>query len=253
MSPEAALLPRGALMDPDAPPVVEDPERPAMTAEAVATAAMVEGPRMPLFPEPRPGATGVPPAWSSTPSIPEQAATVPRGEQEPRPAAGDGAGDGYVRLTLRLDQGRLELLGARAVAGPLLGPQWLHAGLVWELALGGRSLAADTLLDAGVTRAFPAPDSDDPERRVHRTLTLPAAEFHVRVARADLPLAALPAASVVLYRAKAGPPRAPLADGDPRSLAERFPRELRELARLEAIRLWELPGPVQEELRAALA
>ena len=250
MSPEAALLPRGALMDPAGPPVVEDPERPAMTAEAVATAAMVEGPRMPLFPEPRPGTTEDRPAWSSTA---EPAATVPRGEQEPRPAAADGGGDGYVRLTLRLDQGRLELLGARAVAGPLLGPQWLHAGLVWELALGGRSLAADTLLDAGVTRAFPAPDSDDPERRVHRTLTLAAAEFHVRVARADLPLAALPAASVVLYRAKAGPPRAQLADGDPRPLAERFPRELRELARLEAIRLWELPGPVQEELRAALA
>jgi hypothetical protein len=235
-----------------APPVIEDPERPAMTADVAAVAA--GGPVMPLFPATGPvDAPGHPSGAPGAPMEPAPPATAGgRVEQEAKPAA-DADGDGYVRLALRLDDGRLELLGARAVAGPLLRPEWLHAGLVWELQLDGRSVATDTVLDAGTSRAFPAPDADDPERRVHRTVELPAADFHARVARAELPLAALPSATVVVYRAKAGPPEAPLDADDPAPLADRFPRELREIARLEGVRLWELPGPVQEELRAALA
>jgi hypothetical protein len=52
-----------------------------------------------------------------------------------------------------------------------------------------------------------------------------------------------------VYRCKSDAPTDPIGPGP---IAEQFRRELREVARVDGVRLWELAPEVQEELRAQL-
>ncbi len=173
------------------------------------------------------------------------------GGSEPGAAPGGTAGaGGYVRLRLRLDAGRLSLAGARAVEGPLLQPVRLHAGLACEVTVAGRRVAVDSIPDLGVWRSLPAPGHPGGgERKGHHVAELDAFEFQVRVPRGDLPIGSLPDVRVAVYRCKGGAPSGEIGPG---SIAEQFRRELREVASVDGVRLWELPADVQEELRDQL-
>ncbi|HEV8653775.1 MAG TPA: hypothetical protein VG276_31350 [Actinomycetes bacterium] len=160
-------------------------------------------------------------------------------------------GAGYVRLRLHLDGGCLSVAGARAVEGPLLQPVRLHAGLACEVVFEGRRVAVDSIPDLGIWRTLPPPgDQGGGSLAGHHVTELDAFDFHVRVPRADLPLAALPGVRVAVYRCKGDAPTVPIGPG---TLAEQFPRELREVARIEGVRLWELAPDIQGELRAQLS
>jgi hypothetical protein len=261
----------------DAAPVVEDPAAPSMQADALAAAtpggrdpgdAWVEdapapparpGAEMPAGPAAA-GGQRVAPDGAAMPPVPQADAwelgprpPVRLGAQQGRsgPPSCGAPSAGYVRLRLRLDGGGLSVIGARAVAGPLLQPLRLHAGLACEVLVEGRRVAVDSIPDLGVWRALPAPAADGAagQRAGHRVTELDAFEFQVRVPRDDLPLACLPAVRVAVYRCKGDAPSEPIGPG---SLAEQFGRELREVASLEGVRLWELDGEVQEELRNQL-
>jgi hypothetical protein len=164
---------------------------------------------------------------------------------------GGGTGsEGYVRLRLRLDRGRLSVAGARAVAGPLLQPVRLHTGLACEVMVAGRRVAVESIPDLGVWRALPEPgQGGGGPAPGHHVTELDAFEFQMRVPRDDLPLAVLADARVTVYRCKSDAPTDPIGPGP---IAEQFRRELREVARVDGVRLWELAPEVQEELRAQL-
>jgi hypothetical protein len=265
----------------DAPPVVEDPTAPSMRAEALAGLRVPSGAVTPaLAPAPPPagpagGAAGsaggaaaggagagaggaeMPPvprvdAWELGPRPPARLGAQRGRCGDATPGAAPGGGvdaGGYVRLRLRLDAGRLSLAGARAVAGPLLQPVRLHAGLACEVTVAGHRVAVDSIPDLGIWRSLPAPGRPGGERQGHHVTELDAFEFQVRVPRGDLPIGSLPDVRVAVYRCKG---TAPSEEIGPGPIAEQFRRELREVASVDGVRLWELPADVQEELRDQL-
>jgi hypothetical protein len=65
--------------------------------------------------------------------------------------------DGYVRMQVRVQNGRLTVLDAREVDGPLVQPERLTSGLVHEVLVNGQSVSVASHPDANVSRSFEEP------------------------------------------------------------------------------------------------
>ena len=159
--------------------------------------------------------------------------------------------DGYVHLRVRVSEsGRLAVIGAQAVEGPLVSSK-LQGALAYEVALGGTPIASGSIPDAGEKRSFPAPDAEIPEMRGHHVTQVPTYDVSVRVPKAEVPVAELPKLEIALYRIKEELPEEAPAMAAAAPIGEQFERELRPVGRLKGIRPEKLAKPVADEVKKA--
>lgn len=176
-------------------------------------------------------------------------------QQPPKPPRGtkNGSGrskkarEGYVRIRVLVQDGTLAVAGAKFVEGPLVETDAVHPGLVCEMMLGSRRLAASWISDAGVWRSFPDP-LGRPGLQGHHVTEVPSYEFAIRVPVKDLSMAALSKVRMTLYR-WSGTGHAELRAG--RSLKGQL-KGVKTVAVLNGIKLSRMTKQAQAELRSAL-
>lgn len=115
---------------------------------------------------------------------------------EPDHEAGDDVGDGYLRLTVRLTDGDLSVIGAKIVDGPLLQPD-PTGEMMYQAAIGDRRVGIGGLPELEVEHGF-APE-DDPTAG-HAVGPSDGNEFIVRIPRQDITADELDALEIELVR-----------------------------------------------------
>jgi hypothetical protein len=157
--------------------------------------------------------------------------------------------EGYVRLRLRVTDGEVSVVGAKAVEGPLVEPK-LQGALAYEVTVGQKRVAAGGIPDAGERRSFPHPEGKG-EMSGHHVEELKTYEVNVRVPKERVSAAELPRLEIALYKLKEELPE-PRVDRLPDSpIGEQFERELREVARMKGIQPDRLARPIAQEVRKA--
>jgi hypothetical protein len=232
--------------DPDAPPVVDNPNRRLMDAgpsrpRRINRAVL----RMDSNPQP-PGDSGA--RMEPVPASMAQGFDEPPPPAEQQPAAAAQTSEGYVRLQMRVDNGVMSVVDAREVAGPLARPSSVANGFLYEVAQGARQVGVGAIPDLGISRSYPRPPGA-PGQAGHHITVESSCEFAVRVQRQSLSLQALPRTRVVLYQVMGDVPIPASGAG---LLGAQFGRELQAIAHLDGIHLDRLPETVQNSLRSAL-
>lgn len=177
----------------------------------------------------------------------EHDAPYGKGDQRQRDVPA-GKAKGYVRLRVRLENGELSVIGARAVEGPLAFDESLDGELVYEVRAGRRRIGIGTVPDAGEMRSFPPPEPREGQIG-HHVVPLPATEFNVRIPAEDLPPAALEHLSIDVYQMKERPER-PYLSAEP--LAEQYGKDARLVAQLRGVETQKLEPRVRDDLKRAL-
>ena len=156
---------------------------------------------------------------------------------------------GYVRLRLRVRDGEMDVVGAKAVEGPLVESK-LQGALAYEATVGKKRVAAGAVPDIGERRSFADPKGKG-ELRGHHVEQLPSYEVAVRVPKDQVSAAALPRLEIALYRVKEELPetRTDMLPAGP--IGEQFDRELREVGRLKGIKPDRLSDSVAKEVTKA--
>ena len=98
--------------------------------------------------------------------------------------------EGYVRLRLRVTDGEISVVGAKAVEGPLVEPK-LQGALAYEATVGEKRVAAGGIPDVGERRSFPDPEGKG-VMRGHHVEELKTYEVNVRIPKVQVSAAALP-------------------------------------------------------------
>ena len=108
--------------------------------------------------------------------------------------------EGYVRLRLRVSDGEVSVVGAKAVEGPLVEPK-LQGALAYEATVGEKRVAAGGIPDVGERRSFPDPEAKG-EMSGHHVEQLETYEVNVRIPKEQVSAAALPRLEIALYTLK---------------------------------------------------
>jgi hypothetical protein len=238
----------------DGEPVVEDEGLPRMSASGEKALEVMQAPERIIHDSST--ATLAPPLHDDGPAGARMGAfsaegfdreedAVVRGEQRERESHQER--EGYVRLRLRLEHGKLSVVGARHVEGPLAFDESLQGVLVYEVRAGERRLGIGSVPDAGEMRSFPPPEPREGQVG-HHIVPLRATEFNVRVRAGDLKAEALDEVGIDVYSLKSRPERPRLTA---QSLAAQLEQETRLVARLDSIELSRLEPRVREELKQA--
>jgi hypothetical protein len=176
-------------------------------------------------------------------------------EAEPHCAASTvpAAEEGYIRLTFRVANGQITVVGARAVPGPVVvEPEIGEGEMAYELTRQRRRLTAGVIPpDAHLVRSMPHPEGEGALAGHHIT-ALGSFEFTARVPKGELNLDVLAELGAVVYRVKGGESMAAAPEGRPASEASGGGDRLRIIAELKGVDLERLPEDVQMELRSAL-
>lgn len=180
------------------------------------------------------------------PTRPTAAAKPNKDQVEAPQAAAEELGS--IRLRLRVDRGRISVIGAHPVPGAADIPERLDYGLAYEIADGDKRLAVGSIPDAGQRRSYPDP-AGRPGLEGHHLEELDSFEVNVRVPQRALSTASLPRLRVTLFRMK-GQVAKPITAAP---LAQQFTDQLRPVAELRGIGLDQLAEPVQAQLRRAMA
>ena len=146
-----------------------------------------------------------------------------------------GAGEQYVRLTVRVDNGELTIVDSHLVDGPLAQATAFQGGFAYEVIDGSRLLHAGSIPDLGMVRGFAHPNGTLEQQR-HHTYQLSTYEFDARVPVHALRAADMSNVSIALYRVKQ-PEAATAAHGvlSTESLAVQRERNLREIGRVTGV------------------
>lgn len=174
-----------------------------------------------------------------TPANPQGSTpATPSADMQARPQLAEAA-DGYLRLRVRVTEGRMRIVGAQTVDGPLaLSPSFVgqHA---YEVMLDGRPIALEGLPDLGVSRSYPRPDQHE-----HHITARPTYEFNVRVPRSQLPADALGRLHVTLFRFPDASPKTAMG-----SMTRQFGQQATVVAVIEGVREEHLEAPALEQLK----
>jgi hypothetical protein len=176
---------------------------------------------------------------------PEQKeANVTRAEAAQQP-------EGYVRLRLRVSDGEMSVVGAKAVEGPLVEPR-LQGALAYEATVGDKRVAAGGIPDVGERRSFPDPQGKG-VMRGHHVEELKTYEVNIRIPKERVSASALPRLEIALYKMKEELPEARPDMLAAAPIGEQFERELREVGRMKGIRPDKLARPVAQQVRKAFS
>ncbi len=231
-------------------PVVDNPKLPLMTDEPPRPRP-IRGKILRMAEEPKPD-TGKRRRMSAF----RKAATVRQPKIRPEQKEGNVTRaeaaqqpEGYVRLRLRVTDGEMSVVGAKAVEGPLVEPK-LQGALAYEVTVGEKRIAAGGIPDVGERRSFPDPEGKG-EMSGHHVEELSTYEVSVRVPKEQVSAAALPRLEIALYKMKEELPE-PRGDRlPPGPIGAQFERELREVGRMKGIRPDRLARPVAQQVRKA--
>jgi hypothetical protein len=127
-------------------------------------------------------------------------------QQTPENHAAPASQAGYVRLTVRLDKGKLSITGAKQVPGPLAVPSSVIHGYAYEVLADDQQVALGSIPDVGVRRSFANRDVEGPEGK-HHFATIPTIEFFVRIPKSYLSTRNLPKLNIVLHDIREAPDR----------------------------------------------
>lgn len=147
----------------------------------------------------------------------------------------------YVRLRIRVRDGRLSVVDSSLVDGPLTQVNAFAGSNAYEVTLGDRLLHAGALPDLGVQRSFVDP-ADSEGRRTHHITDREVFEFYARVPAHELSPETIGEVAVRLHRVK-GEPRADNLRGA--RLDVQFEREMRPVAELRGLPEAVLPQEIE--------
>jgi hypothetical protein len=171
------------------------------------------------------------------------------GEMEELALGRSVSGEGYVRLRICYDRGELSVVSAKRVDGPLVQPQRLEEGFVYEVRRGSQRISAESIPDLGVQRGFPPPEGEETkELQGHHITHLAAYEFNVRIPADEFTRRSLRNLQIALYETVEIPE---VRQMDARPLDVQF-EDLRKVGQLKDIRMDELPDDVQKQMDDAL-
>jgi hypothetical protein len=151
--------------------------------------------------------------------------------------------EGYVRLEVHFEDGRLSIIDAKDVPGPLINPNAVIQGYAYEVLIGDRQISLGSIPDVGVRRAFANRDVPGPHGR-HRFVEVPAFDFFVRIPKVQLTAENLSKMDIVLHDVSAAPDR--IAPELPMSKQPSL--ETAEVARISGLRLESMPAVVRSHL-----
>lgn len=217
-------------------------------APAVAESAVVrqDGPtKSDLPPTPHTGA-------STKPLFDRDAAMTPNGQssafgfddQRPRSEPGPHAptpGEQYIRLRVRVRDGRLSIADSHLVDGPLGQTTGFAGSHAYEVVAGERLLHAGSLPDLGVQRSFVNPDGPAEERGHHFTERT-TFEFVARVPAHEVTPETIGGIAVRLYRVKEEARADRLGTA---ALGIQFQRQIRQVAELVGLPESSLPEAIE--------
>jgi hypothetical protein len=167
------------------------------------------------------------------------------GDQQPRrPRAGGRSSAGpeqYVRLRVRMKEGRLSIVESHLVDGPLGQATGFPAGNAYEVTLGDRLLHAGALPDLGVQRSFPNPQGP-PEQHGHFLTERSVYEFMARVPADEVTPDTIGNIAVRLHRVKQEASVDRLGDAP---LGAQFERDMRPVAELVGLPDSALPEAIE--------
>ncbi|HSS07039.1 MAG TPA: hypothetical protein VLK83_07855 [Rhodanobacteraceae bacterium] len=130
------------------------------------------------------------------PGKPSSSGDAPATEMQahPRVAATEPA-QSYLRLRVRVTDGRMRVIDAHSVDGPLTHSPSFAGEHAYEASLDSQSIAVEGLPDVGVSRSYPRPGQHEHHIADRRTF-----EFTARIARSSLPANALGRLALTVYR-----------------------------------------------------
>jgi hypothetical protein len=185
---------------------------------------------------PKPGTMQRPRAASGARVFEDQVARSSRGG--PRSAPGR---EQYVRMRIRVRDGRLSVIDSHLVDGPLAQAPGFSTMNAYEVTIDGRLLHAGALPDLGVQRSFVNP-SGPPEQRGHHFTDRPIFEFTARAPAHEISPDTIGRIAVRLYRVK-DEARTDRLGAAP--LAQQFEREVRQIAELVGLPSSVLPETIE--------
>jgi hypothetical protein len=149
------------------------------------------------------------------------------------------SGQSYLRLRMRVTGDRLSIVDVQQVPGPLVLSGSVAGEYAYEVQLDAKPLAAEGILDVGVSRSFPRPGTNEHFITRHSTF-----EFNVRLPRAEVPDASIPRLSVVVYR---------FADASPKMIQGRISAQpglhAQPVAQMAGIRMESLDPGLREKFQ----
>lgn len=231
------------------PPIIENAQLPRMGTQAMPPKLINGAVRhMTVGAQPAQGSNLMAPVPKD--QMPQQGAggkpTYPA--QERKTMEQPAPGQGYIRLHVRVTNGQLSVIGAQAVAGPLVQNQGLHHDYSYEVTVGANRVAAESFPNPAEWRSYPNPHGG-PGQEGHHITHAANYDLTVRIPQQALSLAQLPQMQIALYQVSENAQHKPLGT---QVLNAQFSQQVREVARLNGLHIEQLPAPVQESLRKAL-
>jgi hypothetical protein len=145
----------------------------------------------------------------------------PMGDMKARPVAVEETALSYLRLRIRVTDGRMRVVAAQTVDGPLALSTSFVGQHAYEIMLDAHPIAVEGLPDIGVSRSYPRPGEHE-----HHITSRPTFEFTVRIPRTALPGDALARLRVTLYR---------FPDASPKTVAGPLTRQFGQQATVVAL------------------
>jgi len=190
--PKAKVMQEGAdlkgLRDPRLPVMAAAPQIPTGT----------QGEQMPASPSNKPPAGGATmSAFQPKAAAEQKPAQKKLDDMKAHPDANavQTAGQSYLRLRMRVAGDRLSVVGVQEVEGPLVQSTSVAGEYAYEVQLDSKPLAAEGILDVGISRSYPRPGSNE-----HYITQRSSFDFNVRIPRAAVPDQAVPRLSITVYR-----------------------------------------------------
>jgi hypothetical protein len=175
---------------------------------------------------------------------PRQSKEVDFGDQQPRRPRSRGAGsprEQYIRLRIRVNNGRLSVVDSHLVDGPLGQERGFPGSNAYEVTLGDRLLHAGALPDLGVQRSFPNVDGP-PRQHGHYFTERTTYEFTARLPADAVTRDTVKEIAVRLHRVKQEARTDQLGEAP---LAMQFERQLRPIAELVGLPDSVLPEAIE--------